>query len=128
MPGFVISYSEIQFSALTLLYYGVMAKWFLMPLFGACLSLYLLKFRRIPKYVLAAGVCILFLDLIDGFRISWGFVQGDPYLYDPYTNLKEVAGWAVVCFAAFLDSKRVGNLHRIRGDDNPAKADGVLGK
>ena len=128
VPGLVISYSELQFMGLTLLYYGVVTKWFLIPAFGLCLILFGLKFRRIPKYVLVAGLSILLLDFADGFRISWGFVPGDPYLHDPYTNAKEILGWGVVCFSAFLDTPRVSHIHRDRSHNNTVEADGILGK
>ena len=111
---------------LTILYYGVVTKWFAIPLFGACLLLFALKFRKVPRYVFVVGACILLLDFLDGFKVSWGFTAGDPYLYDPYTNAKEVLGWGIVCLAAFFDTRSVVHLHRIGSYHNTSEADGIL--
>jgi hypothetical protein len=126
VPSMLISYSEIQFMSLTFLYYGVITKWFLFPVFIAALVLYGIVFRRFPGFVLLAGIGILVLDLLDGFRLSWGFVVGDPYLYDPYTNAKEVFGWCLTSLGAYLDTRTVFSLYRIRRSGLPFQADGLL--
>ena len=122
----LISYSEIQFMGLTFLYYGVITKWFLLPVFAGSLVLFWIYFRKIPKFVLGVGLCILLIDFLDGFRISWGFVAGDPYLHDPYTNAKEVFGWILTSLGAYFDTRSILSLHRTRVFLDLAEGRGIL--
>lgn len=56
--------------------------------------------------MLAVFYVVLLVGVYDGFKITYGFPAGSPYLYDAYTNAKEIVSWNLVCLAAWGDNRK----------------------
>lgn len=106
IPTFLVCASEAQFQILVLgVFNGPFVDWLFLPIFPGITIIYAARFRRVPWFMFAVFYGALLLDVYDGFRISYGFPAGSPYLYDPYTNAKEILWWNLAALAAWWDNR-----------------------
>ena len=105
LPAFVVALGEAGFWVAMSARYGqfginpveVVVIPFALVVYGSLFA--------VPRSALAAYGLVLLWNVLDGFKVSYGFLPGSPYFFDPQVNFKEVMAWWMVS-SAMVDDMR----------------------